>query len=230
MNAALNLAIGVAGPMVVMTVIALVRWLVDRDAGDLGRRLHHWSIWAAMVTYALIASAMTLSMAVNGDSYAVATAVASAALFIGLPLGTWAWQRAGGRGLPVVIALAAAALCALAIAVSLDPQRWWEIQNSDWPIASVVALAIGASMAVWGRRVPVPAGAALLVVGLVPLGISLLASADADLVLEEMFAPMPMFALLGLLLLAAARLQARSRPHDVQGTAPDWAPDRTMAA
>ena len=230
MNATLNLAVVVAGPLVVLTVVALVRWLVDRDAGDLGRRLHLWSLWATLVTYVLIASAMTLSMAVNGESYAVATAVASAALFIGLPLATWAWQRAGGRGLPVAIALTAAALCALALAVSLDPQRWWEIQNNDWPMASVVALAIGASMAVWGRRVPVPAGAALLVVGLVPLGTSLLAPVDADLVLEAMFAPMPMFALLGLLLLAAARLQARSRPHDVQDTAPDRAPDRTMAA
>jgi uncharacterized membrane protein YhaH (DUF805 family) len=230
MNTTLNLVIVFAGPLVVTTVVAVVLWLVHRDTGRLGGRLRRWDFWAALAPYAVVASVMSLSMAVEGDDYPVMTAVGSVVLFAGLPLGMWAWLRFGGRGVPVTVYAAVAGLCGLAVAVSVDPQRWWDIQNGGYPLASVLALAIGAAAAVWGRQAPVPGGAALIVAGVVPLGLTLLASTAADEVLVEMFAPMPMFALLGAAYLVAARLE-RGLGHPAPGqVAPDRSPDRTMAA
>jgi uncharacterized membrane protein YhaH (DUF805 family) len=230
MNATLNLAIVLAGPLVVTTVVAAALWLVHRDTAQLGGRLRRWDFWAALAPYAFFALVMSLSMAIEGESYPIASAIASVVVFAALPLGVWLWLRFGGRGLPAVMYAAVAGLCALAIAVSVDPQRWWDIQNGGYPLASVVALAIGAAAAVWGRRAPVPGGGALLVAGVVPLGTCLVASAAADEVLLQMFAPMPMFALLGVAYLVAARLE-RGREHRAPGqVAPDRSPDRTMAA
>lgn len=230
MNATLNLVIVFAAPLLATTVVAIVLWLVHRDPVRLGHRLRRWDFWAALAPYALFASVMSLSMAFQGDYYPIATALASVALFAGLPLGTWAWLRFGGRGLPAAVYAAVAGLCALAIAVSVDPQRWWDIQNSGYPLASVLALAVGAAAAVWGRQTPVPGGVALVVAGSVPLGVCVMASAAADEVLLQMFAPMPMFALLGVAYLVAARLE-RDHGHQAPGQkAPDRSPDRTMAA
>lgn len=230
MNATLNLAIVFAGPLVVTTVVAVVLWLVHRDTLRLGSRLRRWDFWATLVPYALFASVMSLSMAVQGDDYPLATAVASVVIFAGLPLGAWAWLRFGGRGLPAAVYAAVAGLCGLAIAVSVDPQRWWDIQNGGYPLASVLALAVGAAAAVWGRQTPVAGGVTLIVAGLVPLGMCLIASAAADEVLQEMFIPMPMFALLGVAYLVASRLE-RGHEHRAPGqVAPDRSPDPTMAA
>jgi hypothetical protein len=229
MNATLNLAIVFAGPLVVTTVVAVVLWLVHRDTVRLGCRLRRWGFWAALAPYAFFASVMSLSMAIEGDSYPLATALASVAVFAALPLGAWVWLRLGGRGLPVVVYAAVAGLCGLALAVSLDPQRWWDIQNGGYPLASVLALAVGAAAAVWGRQAPVPGGAALIVAGVVPLGMSLIASAAADEVLVEMFVPMPMFALLGVVYLVAARLERGHEQRAAGQVAPDRSPDRTMA-
>jgi hypothetical protein len=228
MNATLNLAIVVAGPIVILGVIAIVRWLMDRDSRALGRRLRSWGFWGAIGTYAVIGSAMSLSMAVNSEDDVLAGTLTAAALFAGLPLGTWAWQRAGGRGLPIAVCVAVAGLCALALAVMVAPQFWRDVQEGGFPLVSVVALAIGASAAVWGRTAPIPAGAALLVAGVVPLGTAVVASAAADVVLVEMFAPMPMFAVLGLAYLAAARLDGSAAHRESVSAAPAGDQGRTM--
>jgi hypothetical protein len=230
MNPTLNLAIVVAGPLVVATIVAVVLWLVHRDTARLGSRLRRWGFWAAMGPYALIASVMSLSMAIEGDSYPIATALVSVLAFAVLPLGAWAWLRLGGRGLPVMVCAAVTGLCGLAIAVAVDPQRWWDLQNGDYPLASVLALGIGAAAAVWGRQALVPGGTALIVAGVVPLGTSLIASAAADEVLVEMFAPMPMFALLGVAYLVAARLECCHEQRAPGQAATGRSPDRTMAA
>lgn len=226
MNATPNLGIVFAGPLVVTTLVAVVLWLVRRDTVGLGGRLRRWDFWATLAPYALFASVMSLSMAVEGDYYPIATTLASVVVFAGLPLGTWTWLRLGRRGLPAVIYAAVAGLCGLGIAVAVDPQRWWEIQNGGYPLATVLALAVGASVAVWGRQAPVPGGAALVVVGAVPLGMSLIASAAADEVLLAMFAPMPMFGLLGVAYLVAARLEKGAS----RGASEEAAPVATLAA
>ncbi len=230
MNATLNLAIVFAGPLVVTTVVALSLWLIRRDTVRLGGRLRQWGFWAALAPYAFFASVMSLSMAIEGESYPIASAIASVVVFAALPLGAWLWLRLGGRGLPVAVYAAVVGLCGLAIAVSVDPQRWWDIQNGGYPLAAVLALAVGAAAAVWGRQAPVPGGAALIVAGLVPLGTTLIAAAAADEVLVEMFAPMPMFALLGVVYLVAARLERGHEKRAAGQAAPDRNPDRTMAA
>jgi hypothetical protein len=230
MNATLNLAIVSLGPLVAVTTVALARWLADRDLVALGGRLRRWGIWATFASYCFFAAVMTMSMIVNSESYAVATALAAAALFAGLPLGTWAWQRAGAHGLPATVFVAVASLCTLALAVAMAPPYWAEVQGGGFPIVSVAALAIGASAAVWGRRAPTPAGIALLVAGMVPLGTTVVASAAADVVLVEMFAPMPMFAALGAVLLAAAWIDGHAARRGAGAVAPDQEQHRTMAA
>jgi hypothetical protein len=230
MNATLNLAIVVAGPIAVVAVIAVIRWLMDRDPAALGRRLRKWGFWATIGTYAAIGSVMTLSMAVNGEYDVLASAATAALLFAGLPLATWAWQDAGGRGLPATVSVAVAGLCALALAVMINPQYWGEVQESGLPLATVAALAIGASAAVWGRRAPLPAGVGLLVAGIVPLGACLVASAAADVVLVEMFAAMPMFAALGLAYVVAVLLESRAARPERGLASPGQDRDSTMAA
>lgn len=230
MNATLNLAIVFLGPLVAVVIVAMIRWLVDRDPVALSARLRHWGFWAVIASYGLFAAVMTASMVVEGQYYPLATALAAAALFAGLPLGTWVWQRAGGRGLPAAVSVAVAGLCALALAVMVAPQFWRDIQEGGFPFASVVALAIGASATVWGRTAPIPGGAALLVAGVVPLGTALVASAAANIVLVEMFAPMPMFAGLGLTYLAAAWIAHRAARDKAALAAPGRARGRTMAA
>lgn len=229
MNATLNLLIVLLGPLVAVSLVAAVRWLVDRDTAALGGRLRRWGFWATIGSYGFFAAVMTASMVVEGEYYVLAAALASAAMFAGLPLGTWAWLRAGGRGLPATVSVAVAGLCALALAVMTAPQFWGDIQEGGFPLASVVALAIGASAAVWGRRAPVPAGVGLLVAGIVPLGTCLIASAAADVVLVEMFAAMPMFAALGGVLLAATWLEHRAGRREPGLAEPSRDRDRTMA-
>jgi hypothetical protein len=227
---AINVAIVFLGPLVAVTTVALVRWVVDRDLVALGGRLRRWGIRATIASYGVFAAVMTMSMIVNSEDYALATALGAAALFAGLPLGAWAWQRVGARGLPVAVWAGIAGLCALALAVTVNPQPWAEVQEGGFPIASVLALAIGAAAAVWGRRAPLPAGSALLVAGIVPLGTILVAPAAADVVLIEMFAPMPMFAVLGAVLLAAAWVDARAARREVDAVTSNQDPHRTMAA
>ena len=99
MNATLNLAIVFAGPIIVTTATAIILWLVHRDPVRLGGRLRRWDFWAVLAPYTLFALLMSLSMALQGDYYPIATALASVVLFAGLPLGTWAWLRFDGRGL-----------------------------------------------------------------------------------------------------------------------------------
>ena len=230
MNTTLNFLIVFLGPLVAVMTVALVRWILDRDAVALGARLRRWGFWAAIASYGFFAAVMTMSIGVNTEHYAYATGLAAAALFAGLPLGAWAWLRAGGRGLPATVSVAVAGLCALALAVTVSPQNWGELQESGFPLATVVALAIGASAAVWGRRAPIPAGVDLIVAGTVPLGTALVASAAADVVLVEMFAAMPMFALLGLAYVVAARLERGPARPDPRLAGPDRERDRTMAA
>lgn len=230
MNQTLNLALVVGGPLVIVAVVAGVRWLVDRDAARLGGRLHRWGFWAAIGPYALLAAVMTLSMVVEPAAYDLPAVLAGAVLFAGLPLGAWAWQRGGGRGLGIAISAAVAALCALALAVVVDPQTWAAIQEGGLPIVSILALAVGAAAAVWGRRSPVPAGIALVIAGTVPLGMCVLGSAAADVVLVEMFAPMPMFALLGLAYLAAGRLEHAGPLPPRTGDVPPRVTGTTMTA
>lgn len=230
MNATLNLAIVFLGPVMVVAAVALIRWLVDRDTAALGDRLRRWGFWATIAPYGFFASVMTLSMALQGEYYPFASALAAAALFVGLPLGSWAWQRVGGRGLPTAVSVAVAGLCVLALAVTVAPEYWRGIQEGGFPLAGVLALAVGASAAVWGRRAPIPAGIALLVAGLVPLGTALVASAAADVVLVEMFAPMPMFAVLGLAYVVGDRLERHAARREAGAVAPDRESPRTMAA
>ena len=126
--------------------------------------------------------------------------------------------------------MAVAGLCVLALAVTVAPEYWRGIQEGGFPLAGVLALAVGASAAVWGRRAPIPAGIALLVAGLVPLGTALVASAAADVVLVEMFAPMPMFAVLGLAYVVGDRLERHAARREAGAVAPDRESHRTMAA
>lgn len=211
MNSPANLYVLLLLPVTVILVIALARWLPSRDTAALGRRLQRWGFWAVGGVSLALLGVISLTMLAESADYSVAAAVGTLLVAVGAPLATWYWVRRGSRGLPIAMWALVGATLALAVAACIAPAYWTDIVNDVYPVG-ILSGAVGLALAVWGRADPVPAGVALLILGVLPLSLAGAVAASSE-VLVMLFAALPVFAVLGVLYLVGHHLEVGQTVH-----------------
>ena len=218
MSSLANLFVLLSLPVTVILVVALVRWLPSRDASVLGRRLQRWGFWAVGGVSLALLDIISLSMVAESQYYSVAAAVGTLLAAVVAPLGTWYWLRRGGRGLPIAMWALVGATLALAVAACIAPAYWTHVVNDVYPVG-ILCGAVGLALAVWGRVDPVPAGVALLILGVLPLSLAGAVAASSE-ILVMLFAALPVFAVLGVLYLVGHHLEVGQTVHSEWRTRP----------
>ena len=90
----------------------------------------------------------------------------------GLGLLGWKWPDRARVPLMAVTA----AVVAVNVWYTFDTQHWRTFENAHGPVRGVAAFALGAALSAYAYRRPLPGGVLLLVVGVIPVALSMLAT------------------------------------------------------
>lgn len=199
---------------ILLTLVAITLVMVAIAVGILFLRQHDPGLRARGLTR-VAASAMgvfaiVFGMFVVGEMFTHADAVPAPWLIL-----TWlaplvllsavAWARPAGAspGLATLTAL----MVASAVWFAVDPDTWGEIENGVGPIRALATFVLGVALAVLGLRRPAAAGWMLLALGVVPVAVSSLGSAQGFSSLSVVsFMPV----ITGVLFLASDRMSRRA--------------------
>ena len=169
------LLILVAITIVIVGMAVAILFLRQRDPGLRARGL------ARVAASTMGVFAIVFGMFIVGETFTDSGAVPAPWLILAwlaplLLLSAFAWVRPAWA--TPVLAVLTAVIVASAIWFAVDPDAWGTIENGVGPMRAMAGFVLGVALAVLGLQRPAAAGWMLLVVGVVPVAVSSLGSAQ----------------------------------------------------